>query len=93
MSSLYDDKSNTGVLRAFLTGGGSSVDTITHASYFALNGRGARSYNNILDQRTIDQVEAEEGSTEFKLDKPFIYVIFDNDSGIPVMIGNVVTME
>ena len=93
MSSLYDDKSNTGVLRAFLTGGGSSVDTITHASYFALNGRGARSYNNILDQRTIDQVEAEEGSTEFKLDKPFIYVIFDNDSGIPVMIVNVVTME
>lgn len=66
------------------------IGQILHKTYFSLNGRGARSYDDITETYFEKDVQINERSV--LCDKPFIYIIIDNDTNIPVIMGTVSNM-
>ncbi len=63
------------------------IREILHKTYFSLNGRGARSYDDITYTYSENDVQME-GNTII-CDRPFIYIVIDNDTNIPVIMGAV----
>lgn len=70
-----------------LTSDDMKISQILHKTYFSLNGRGARSYDNITDTNSENDVRI--SGYPVICDKPFLYIIIDNDTGIPVIMGAV----
>ena len=66
------------------------LNDIMHMSYFSLNGRGAKSYDSTV---TANHNIPEHEGTIMKFDSPFVYIIFDNDTKVPVMIGDFTSLE
>jgi serine protease inhibitor len=67
------------------------IDTVIHKSYFSLNGRGAKSYDNIYNEMTPPKSSV--NIMDVKCDQPFVYMIIDNQLQIPIMVGTVVNMK
>lgn len=68
------------------------IDAFWQKTYFSMNGRGARSYETITDIRSEDKIERGDGSDVW-LDQPFVWVIADKETNIPVMMGILTTTE
>ena len=67
------------------------IDEIRHRAYISMNGRGARAYETIEDVRTEDAIDEVNGE-KIWFDQPFLYMVVDHETQIPVMMGVVKTL-
>ncbi len=68
-----------------------TVNYVLHKSYFSLNGRGAKSYDNV--KNVMEESGIVNREKVVCCDRPFMYMIIDNDLKLPVMIGTVVNTD
>lgn len=64
-----------------------NIDEVVHASYFTLTGRGAWSYDS--NSVKVTKSKAGTDANDYVIDKPFIYIVYDDDNFVPVMMGTV----
>lgn len=67
------------------------VNHVLHKSYLSINARGAKSYDDIRLTETMDSID--KAGTEILCDRPFMYIIIDNDTNTPIIIGSNVTIN
>ena len=63
------------------------LGTIVHRSYFSLNGRGARTWDTV--STVNDAASGPKNCVWF--DRPFMWMVIDRTTQVPVMMGSVVT--
>lgn len=80
--SLVENVQGTSICRDTLT-----FEELRNLAYFSLNGRGAKSYDDI--RKKIDLPEPSEDFTRLMCNTPFIYAVVDSASGYPVLMGAV----
>ena len=67
------------------------VNYVLHNSYLSINARGAKSYDDTRKQVTMDSIESV--GSKILCDRPFIYVVIDNDTNTPIMMGSTITIN